>query len=108
MALQLRKFVQEQDAVVRPRHLPRPQPLPPADQPHTRNRVVRRTTRARGHQGGAGAGEAGDAVDAGGVEGFGQAHRRQDGDEAAGQPRLPFPKWRQEEVMVSTPAYALP
>jgi hypothetical protein len=108
MALQLRKFVQEQDAVVRPRHLPRPQPLPPADPADNRDRVVWGATRPGGDTGGLAACQAGDAVDAGGVEGFGQAHRRQDGDEAAGQPRLPHPRWRQEEVMVSTPAYALP
>jgi hypothetical protein len=36
-------------------------------------------------------GQAGDAVKARGLEGFGQRHRRQDGRQAAGQPRCACP-----------------
>ena len=44
-------------------------------------------TRPGGDEGGLAAGHAGDAVDAGGLDGLGQGHIRQDGGEAARQPR---------------------
>ena len=67
---------------------------------------MRGATRARRHQRRAVAGEAGDAVDAQGPNGFGQGHRRQDGGESAGQHRRARP-WRtqEEDVVGSTPAY---
>jgi hypothetical protein len=34
----------------------------------------------------------------GGFDGLGQAHLRQDGGQAARQPRLPRPKWPQESA----------
>jgi hypothetical protein len=46
---------------------------------------MRGATRARRHQRRAVAGEARDAVDAQGPNGFGQGHRRQDGREASRQ-----------------------
>jgi hypothetical protein len=58
-----------------------------ADQSHIREGVVGGATRAGRHQRGAVAGQAGDAVHAGGVEGFGEGHRRQDGGEPACRPR---------------------
>jgi hypothetical protein len=45
------------------------------------------------HQRRAVAGEAGDAVDARGLDGFSQDHRRQDGGEPPGQHRLARPRW---------------
>lgn len=41
--------------------------------------------------------EARDAVEAHGLEGFGQGHHRQDGGKLPGQHRWPGPKWPQEE-----------
>jgi hypothetical protein len=43
--------------------------------------------------------EAGDTMDAGGVDGLGQDHRRQDGGQASGQPRFARSRGTQEEVM---------
>ena len=76
-----------------------------ADQAEIRDMVVRRATRAGGDDGGAGAGAAGDAIHSRGLEAFSQTHRWQDGGQPACQPRLPHPRWPQEEeVMVRTPA----
>jgi hypothetical protein len=49
-------------------------------------------TRPSGDHGGALTGEAGDPVDARGVEGFRQGHRRHHGREAAGQYRFARPE----------------
>jgi hypothetical protein len=46
---------------------------------------MRSTERTCGHDGGAGAGEAGDAMDAGDLQGFGEAHRRQNSGELSRQ-----------------------
>ena len=59
---------------------------------------MRRAIRARRHPRGTVAGEAGDAVDARGLNGFGEAHDRQEGGEAAVQPRLPRPGRSQEQI----------
>jgi hypothetical protein len=60
---------------------------------------------AGGDHGRAPTGEAGDARDAGHVEGFGHAHRRQDGRQAARQPRCPRARRTQEkDVGVRMPA----
>jgi hypothetical protein len=67
-----RQFIQQEHAVVGPRHVAGHRHLPPADQPYIRDRVVRDATGARGGQGGAGAGAAGDAVEAGGLQRIGQ------------------------------------
>src|SRR5215510_9631075 len=65
-------------------------------------------TRTGGDQGGAVAGEAGDAVDARGLKGFGEGHGRQHGGESPGQPRLPRPRRAEHEHMMGrTPAFAL-
>jgi hypothetical protein len=49
--------------------------------------------------------KAGDTVDARGLNGLGEGHRRQDGGEPPGQHRLARP-WRtkEEDIMVTTPA----
>ena len=65
VAAALGQFIQEQHAIVCQRHLARHRHLTPADQPHVGDRVMRGTARADRDEGGAGAGEAGDAVDAG-------------------------------------------
>ncbi len=100
MALELGQLIQEQDPVVRQRHLPRHGQLAAADQPHIRDGVVRGPERARGDEGGAPTGEAGDAMDAGGLQGFCQAHRRQDGGEAPSQPRPARPLGAQKQEMI--------
>jgi hypothetical protein len=81
MAAALRQFVQAGHAVVRQRPLARRGEVPAADPPHSRNRLRRGATRAGRDQRRAGAGEASDAVAARGLDGVGQAHRRQDGGE---------------------------
>jgi hypothetical protein len=66
---------------------------------------MRGAKRARGDDGGAGAGEAGHTMHARGLEGEG--HRRQDGGQQARQHRLPHARWTEEEdIMVTTPASA--
>jgi hypothetical protein len=55
------------------------------DQPRTQDAAMRRSIRAGRDQRGAVTGEAGDAVEAHGLEGFRQGHRRQDGGQAAPQ-----------------------
>jgi hypothetical protein len=64
-------------------------------------------TRARGDQSGAGAGAAGDAVEAGGVEGFGRGQRRHDGGGPARQRRPPRPRWPQKaQILGGTPQHS--
>jgi hypothetical protein len=86
VAAELWQFIQKEHPVVRQRHVARPRHLAAPDQPHSGDRVRRGATRARGDQGGAGAGAAGDTMEARGLEGFGQAHRRQNGGQAANPP----------------------
>jgi hypothetical protein len=71
--------IQEEHAVVRQRHLARHGDVPTADLPHIRDCLRRRATRAGRDHRRAGGDAPGDAVDAGGLEGFRQGHRRQDG-----------------------------
>jgi hypothetical protein len=69
--------------------------------------MVRGATGARRDARRAGASAAGDAMDAGGVEGLGEGQRRQDGGQPASQPRGPHPRWTEEEDVVgSTPVLA--
>jgi hypothetical protein len=68
MALELRQLIQEQDAMVRQRHLPRQGQVAAADQAHIGDGVVGSPERAHGDDGGAPPGEAGDAMDAGGLQ----------------------------------------
>jgi hypothetical protein len=69
VAAELRQFIQKENPVVRQGHLSWPWHLAAPDQPHIGDRVMRGATRPRGDQGGAGAGAAGDAMDARGLEG---------------------------------------
>jgi hypothetical protein len=103
VAFELGQFTQKEPAVVRQRHLPGRGDLPAADQAHVRDGVVRGAERARGDDRRAPAGEAGDAMDARGVEGFGEGHGRHDGGEPPRQPRFPSPRGAQEEVMIIMP-----
>jgi hypothetical protein len=69
MAAALRPCIQAGYAVGRPRHLARHGDVPAADQPHLRDRLRRRATRAGRDHRRAGAGAAGDAVEARGRKG---------------------------------------
>ena len=71
-----RQFIQKEYPMMLQRHVARQRHLAAPDQPHLGDRVVRGATRPPGDQGGAGAGEAGDAVDARRLESFGQGHSR--------------------------------
>jgi hypothetical protein len=62
--------------------------LAATDQPDIRAGVVRGVTRVSHDEGGAVAGEPGDAVNARGLDGLGQGHLRQDGGEPVRQHRL--------------------
>jgi hypothetical protein len=87
------------------RHFARPRQVPSADQPHVRDGMMRRATRADRDQRRAVAGEAGDAVDARGLDGLSEGHRRPEGGEPPGQHGRGRPSGaEQEEVLVSTPA----
>jgi hypothetical protein len=107
MAFELRQFIQEAHAVVRPRHVPGQRHLAAAEQPDIRDSVMGGAKGARGDQGGAVAGEDGDAVDAGGFNGFGQGHRRQDGGEPARQYQLARP-WGPSRRLWSQRPHGLP
>ena len=85
MALELGQPIQEQDAMMRQRDLPRHGQLAAADQAHIGDGVAGSAERAGGDDSGAPDGTAGDALDAQGIEGFGRGHRRQDGGEATRQ-----------------------
>jgi hypothetical protein len=83
MAAKLRPFIQEADAVVGQRHFAWHRHVAPADQPDIRDGVMGGTKRAGRHQRGAVAGEAGDTMDACGLNGFGQGRTWQGSDESA-------------------------
>jgi hypothetical protein len=84
MLCELQPPTQAQVAVVRQEHLPRHGPLAATDHAHIGDGVVRAAERARGDDGGTPAGQAGDAMDAGGLEGFREGQRRQDVGSHAG------------------------
>jgi hypothetical protein len=93
--------------VVRQRHVPRRRHLAAADQAYIGDGVMRGAKRAGRDQRRAGAGAASDAVEARGLEGLGQAHRRQEGGEPPRQPRRARPRGAEhEEIMNRTPASA--
>jgi hypothetical protein len=104
MAAAFGPCIQEEDAVVRPRHLAWHGEVPTADQPHIRDRLRRRAKGAGGDSRPARPGAAGDAVDARGLEGFGDDHRRQDGGEPPRQHRLPRARGAQQQIWNTTPA----
>jgi hypothetical protein len=72
VAAELRQFIQQEHAVVRQRPLAGQRHLAPADQPHIRDGVMRGAKGARRDERRAITGEAGDAVDAGGIEASGR------------------------------------
>jgi hypothetical protein len=81
VAAELWQLIQKENAVVRQRHVAGHRDLPAPDQPRIRDRVVASAKRPRLDDRRAVAGEAGkagDAVNAGGFDGFGEGHRRQD------------------------------
>jgi hypothetical protein len=63
------------------RHVTRHRHVAPADQPCSRDRLMARAKRAGRDQRRAVAGEASDAVDTRGLEGFGEGHGRENGGE---------------------------
>jgi hypothetical protein len=94
MAAALGKFIQEEYAMVGQRDLARHRHVPLTDQSRSRDGLVGGAKRASRHQRGAGAGEAGDAVDARRLNGLGEGHRREDGGEPACQhPGENPPRW---------------
>jgi hypothetical protein len=93
------RLVEAQEAMVRPRSLPRHLRLAAADQPHLGNGVIGGATRPGGDEGGASVSEPGNVIDARGVDGFGQGHSGQDGREADGQPST----LQRPQLPVSTP-----
>jgi hypothetical protein len=72
MTAALGPFIQEEHAMVGPRHLTRHRHVVPADPPRIRDGMMRGTTRAGRDQRGEVAGEAGDAVDPRGLNRLGQ------------------------------------
>jgi hypothetical protein len=92
MPPELGEFIEEEDAVVGPRHLARHGYLTPTDQPHIGNGLVGGATRPGGDARDAFTGAAGDARDARGFDGFGQAHRWQEGGKPLSQLRWARPK----------------
>jgi hypothetical protein len=74
MAAELRPFIPEAPALVRPRHLAWHGEVPTADQPHIRDGMVRGATRAGRAPRRAVVGEIGDTVEAHRVAGLRQAH----------------------------------
>jgi hypothetical protein len=85
VAAELRPFIQKEDAVVGERHFARHRHLSPTDQPRIRDGVVGGAKWARRDQRRMLPGETGNTVHAGGLEGFGERHRRQDGAEPSRQ-----------------------
>ena len=79
--------MQEQHGVVRLQHIERHGYIPLTDQPRIRDGVMGGKERAGRDHGGAVAGEAGDAVNTYGFNGFRDGHRRQDGGEVESFPR---------------------
>ena len=105
MSAALRELIEQVHAVVRQGDLTRHREVPPADQPDVRDGLVWGAAGARRDDGRAPAGHTGDAVDARGVEGFGQGHIRQNRGQSPCQPRVPRPRRPQEEdIMLKTPA----
>jgi hypothetical protein len=78
VAAALGPCIQEAHAVVGQRDLARHRHVTPTDQSRIRDGLVGRAKRAGRHPRRAVAGEAGDAVDACRLKGFGEGHRRQD------------------------------
>jgi hypothetical protein len=100
MAAALGPCIQEERAMVGQRHLTRPRHVPPTDQPDIGDGVMRGAKRARGDDRGLRAGEAGDAMNARGLQRFGETHRWQNGGQPPRQHRFPDPRWAEEQQVV--------
>ena len=72
MAAELRQFIDKKHAVVSPRHVARHRHVATTDQPRIRDGMMRRAKRSGRDQRRAVAGEANDAVDTRGLNGFGR------------------------------------
>jgi hypothetical protein len=81
---------------MRPRRVARCRHLTAADQSHIGDRLVRGVKRTGRDHRRTVAREASDAVEACGLKGFGQRHRRQDGGEPPRQHRLACPGGRRK------------
>jgi hypothetical protein len=88
----LAQLIASQVGAMRPRPLARHGDVPATDQPHIGDRVVRGATWPGSHHRRAGTGAAGDAVEACGLQGVGQGHRRQDRGQPPRQPRRARPR----------------
>jgi hypothetical protein len=97
MACELRERIEAEEAMRRQRHLPGHGHLAPTDQADVGDGVVRGATRPAGDTGGLAARQARDAVDAGGLDGPGQGHVRQDGGQPARQQGCPRPWTAQQQ-----------
>jgi hypothetical protein len=100
MAAEPEGFIQKEHTMVGQRYVTHHRHVAAADQPRIRDGMVGRATRAGGDQRRAVAGEPGNTVDARGLNGLGEGHRRQDGGESAGQLRLARPWGTKEEQVV--------
>jgi hypothetical protein len=83
MTEELRELIEEEEAMMRQRHLAGHGHLAPTDHADVGDGVVRGATRPGGDTGGVPAGHARDTVDAGGLDGLGQGHRPCQGPEPA-------------------------
>jgi hypothetical protein len=83
MPHELGELIQEQEAMVHQRDIPRQRHLTPTDQAHFQHGLVGGTKRPGSHQGRAPAGKAGYAVNFGRLDGLGQRHVQQKGGESA-------------------------
>ena len=91
------EFIQKEHAMVGQRHLRRHGQLTAADQPRIRDGVVGGAKGSGPDPRCAVAGEAGDAVDPRGLNGFGEGHGRQDSGVPPGQHRLVHPQTAEKE-----------
>ena len=96
MALELGQLIQEQQAMVRQRHLARHGQLTTAEHAHSGDRLVRGPERTGSEEGGA----SGDTRGPGGLEGLGQTHRGPDGGAALYQSRRAGPRGAEEQEMM--------
>jgi hypothetical protein len=96
LALARGPLIQPQEAMMRQRHLSRRWQLAATDQAHIGDGMVGGAERTRGDDSGPPPGEAGDAMDAGGLPRVRQARRRQEGGEAPRQLRRARPRRAEE------------
>ena len=92
MAAELGELIQEEHAIVGQRHLAWHRHVAATDQPRIRDGMVGRTKGSSGDQRRTVSGQAGDAVDARGLNGLGEGHHRQDSGQPPCQHRLTRPR----------------